>query len=480
MNNLKEYIQTLKDSTIKGQNNLYKIENEIAMGTGGIVFKGKELEKLQRDVAIKFQLFMHENEIMCTQNMMINNFKHVINVYDFFRDFKYKGYFVIMELGDQHNLTRLYSSKKFNDNEILDHFQQICLGVMEVHQRKWIHRDIKPDNIIQGQDQILRLCDLGLLREVDENINQPLTRNIGTPLLMAPELLDALQPYNKKVDIWALGCTLYWMLTNSYLFSKNSIQEIFEEIKAIKQEEIDIIIQSLNCKDYFKLILLNCLKKDANQRATTNHILQYIDTIKQPKQNVIPPKPNLQNQLENNKKILAGTQEILLSKHLQFVEDQIQLLKKSLSFIIQNDQIDIAIQKIKTNLNSYFQQLVLETISIQEHQFRIDIGKIQQSQQKKLVLSGMIQDQKNVQFQKRFQSNFPIQNINIQQVQEYNIKPMANIKIVPKLEPLTQFQKELQNQNIKQPRDNEKVFEFLYEKIIQLQYQIEQQNQKNK
>ena len=54
--------------------------------------------------------------------MMINNFKHVINVYDFFRDFKYKGYFVIMELGDQHNLTRLYSSKKFNDNEILDHF----------------------------------------------------------------------------------------------------------------------------------------------------------------------------------------------------------------------------------------------------------------------------------------------------------------------------------------------------------------------
>ena len=59
---------------------------------------------------------------------------------------------------------------------------------------------------------------MGLVREVDENINQPLTRNIGTPLLMAPELLDAFQPYNKKVDVWALGCTLFWMLNNSYLF----------------------------------------------------------------------------------------------------------------------------------------------------------------------------------------------------------------------------------------------------------------------
>ena len=84
-------------------------------------------------------------------------------------------------------------------------------GLMACHERDVYHRDVKPANIVLGDDGVVRLVDFGIARIVGKN---PLTVDssvIGTPEFLAPELLTDHQP-GPGTDLWALGVTLYCAL----------------------------------------------------------------------------------------------------------------------------------------------------------------------------------------------------------------------------------------------------------------------------
>lgn len=72
-----------------------------------------------------------------------------------------------------------------------------------------VHRDIKPLNIFMSKDQyaVVKLGDLGAAQQLDYS-QQPLVGGVHTPPYSAPERLEG-KPYNKPVDIYALGVTLY-------------------------------------------------------------------------------------------------------------------------------------------------------------------------------------------------------------------------------------------------------------------------------
>lgn len=121
---------------------------------------------------------------------------------------------------------RLADDTRLSQKEARFYTAEISLGLAHLHSLGFIHRDVKPENILLDARGHCCLADLGLV--VKENATSKNTS--GTPGYMAPEVFQrdeagAFNPlegsavdYNRSVDFWSLGCVLYQMIVGTCPF----------------------------------------------------------------------------------------------------------------------------------------------------------------------------------------------------------------------------------------------------------------------
>ncbi|CAH1101326.1 unnamed protein product [Psylliodes chrysocephalus] len=137
-----------------------------------------------------------------------------------------------------------------------------------LHSNRVLHRDLKPQNILLDVNNVAKLCDFGFARNMSTGTHV-LTSIKGTPLYMAPELIDE-KPYDYTADLWSLGCIIYELLMGSPPFCTSSILHL---IRLIRHEQIQwnnlATFLSASCISFLK----GLLQKNPAKRMTWNEIL---------------------------------------------------------------------------------------------------------------------------------------------------------------------------------------------------------------
>jgi serine/threonine protein kinase len=204
-----------------------------SLGRGGMaeVYRARDLS-LQREVAIKllrddltsdpaFQAsFLHEAR--AAANLAHPN---IVTIFDFGID---SGrYFIVLELVPGTDLKTLIRRRgALPIPEAVDLMIQICAGVGYAHRAGLIHCDLKPQNVLVGNDGVAKITDFGIARafasiQPDEHSEVVW----GSPLYFAPEQA-AGRPPSFASDVYALGVTFFEILTGRTPFQANDADEL--------------------------------------------------------------------------------------------------------------------------------------------------------------------------------------------------------------------------------------------------------------
>ncbi|VTS07246.1 serine threonine protein kinase : Putative serine/threonine protein kinase OS=Gemmata sp. Wa1-1 PE=4 SV=1: Pkinase [Tuwongella immobilis] len=130
--------------------------------------------------------------------------------------------FLVMEFVDGESLgQKIERDGPMPEMDAIRILAQVCQGLHRAHKQGLIHRDVKPDNILVTADGVAKLTDLGLVKDVEGEMNLTRTgRGLGTPHFMAPEQFRNAKNVDVRSDIYSLGATLYMMVTGEIPFGK--------------------------------------------------------------------------------------------------------------------------------------------------------------------------------------------------------------------------------------------------------------------
>ncbi len=145
---------------------------------------------------------------------------------------------------------------------------QVCRGLAAAHEQGLIHRDVKPENIMLGDGDIVKILDFGLVKDTESGQRGQLTQvgtAVGTPEYMSPEQARGIK-VDHRSDIYSLGVVLYELITGLVPFEgANDIETMQGHIEgelippSIRRPDLDIPLD-------MEQVAMHALERDPKRR----------------------------------------------------------------------------------------------------------------------------------------------------------------------------------------------------------------------
>ena len=208
--------------------------------------------------------------------------KHLVRVHDLFDE---NGtIYYVMDYIDGENLNERLkrTGRPMTEAEVKEIFPQILDALKAVHKEGFCHLDIKPSNIMLDKDGIIKLIDFGASKQLGSN--GALTTNASTAFAQTPgfapreqteQNLNKIGPWT---DIYALGATLYNLLTNK-------LPPLPTDIDDDMSEDKHLALPMPNVSEKMKQLVLSMMRTNRLQRPqSVNDIyLEASSTVQEPK-----------------------------------------------------------------------------------------------------------------------------------------------------------------------------------------------------
>jgi len=269
----------------------YKIDAKLGQGAMGHVYKAwhpgfnayvalKTIQDARIEGTQLLDRFKREGQALAKLKH-----QHIVQIYD--ADEADGINFIVMEYMNGGSLDRIIESR---DNcplaKRVGFIVPVCQALSYAHRRGFLHRDIKPANIMlhrDENDEIVKLVDFGIARLVDLSQSNDFSLSqtsflIGAPAYMAPELLSGEAQANERTDIWALGVTLYELISYRRPFQGDDFDELRQAVFAAKPRSLNAFMPE--CPEDLALVVQKMLEKNPSSRyQNVDELLADLDPV---------------------------------------------------------------------------------------------------------------------------------------------------------------------------------------------------------
>jgi serine/threonine protein kinase len=202
----------------------YELLEAVGRGGMGTVYRAKHRQSGQV-VAVKVMaadraadpilIRRFEKEFLATRSL---DHPHIVRGLDF--GVHDRRPYLVMEFVEGQNLgERVREQGPLPEAEALRIFLEVAGGLQVAHEHKFIHRDVKPENILLRNDGVAKLADLGLIKDLEAGGGLTRSRTcLGTATFMAPEQFGDAKHVDAGCDVYGLGGSLYFALTGAVPF----------------------------------------------------------------------------------------------------------------------------------------------------------------------------------------------------------------------------------------------------------------------
>ncbi|MGA2263449.1 MAG: serine/threonine-protein kinase [Acidobacteriota bacterium] len=265
----------------------YRILKELGMGGMGTVYLAED-QKLEMPVAIKILRALLSSDPGSVKRLigeakasMLLAHPNIVRVHNFEDGETLK--FLVMEYVEGETLAhRIAKQGKLEESEVRRIGIEATKGLEHAHSKKVIHRDLKPGNILLGEEDAVKIADFGIARVCRDSMSRLTSmQDSGTLLYMSPEQLAGKS--TEASDLYSMGVVLYEMLNGDPPFCSGDIPY---QIRDVAPEPLQGVSPQLSA------IVLRCLAKKPEMRfAGARELREELEGNGAQPTPILPPEP---------------------------------------------------------------------------------------------------------------------------------------------------------------------------------------------